>query len=108
MPCQSDYMRDSNDPRYDSLVIEHNKLTAEADILRETLLAVIENPQTAKIPAKLVKSVQAQQVKHRKLDLRRLEQTFTKSKDAERLAKVWSADPNLPLEPQLGFDPDVF
>jgi len=84
-----------------------DELTAENDQLREMLLKVSVDPDF-KIPKVWLKKVNADQVKHRKNDLKRLEQTFRKNKDAERLGKVILADPNQPLEEQLGFDPDHY
>lgn len=84
-----------------------NKLTLENDILRDVILDIADtNPEL--IPAKILKMVEAEQIKHRKEDLKRLEKTFRKTKDAERLGKVMLADPNKPLEPQLGFNPDTY
>jgi hypothetical protein len=84
-----------------------DKLTHENDMLREELLRIAEiNPKLLK-PA-FVKKINAAQIKHRKEDLQRLEQTFRTSKDAEKLGLVMLADPNKPLEPQLGFDPDAY
>ena len=85
----------------------NDKLTLENDILRDVILGIAEtNPEL--IPPKVFKKVEADQIKHRKEDLARLEKTFRASKDAERLGKVILADPKKPLEPQLGFNPDDF
>lgn len=65
--------------------------------------------------------IQADQVEHRKEDLRRLQLTFKDmwmkiadmESDAanviwEKWDRVRKADPQKPLQPQLGFDPDDF
>lgn len=112
MPCRSDYMEEPrsgvSQAKYNDLVAQHNKLTAEADVLREAVLDGLERGLDLKVPAAVKKGLAARQTAHRKVDLKRLEETFIKSKDTERLAKVWAADPKKPLEPQLGFDPDAF
>ncbi len=84
-----------------------DKLTHENDILREGILAAAEKAPKA-FTASFLKKVNLDQVAHRKEDLRRLEKTFRKSKDAEKLGLVMLADPNKPLEKQLGFDPDAY
>lgn len=50
----------------------------------------------------------ARQILHRKEDVKRLRLTFTESGDDEMLAKTLNIDYTLPLEPQLGFDPDSY
>jgi len=79
------------------------------------------------IPSDVWDKIQEDQVEHRKEDLRRLEKTFNdKLADLyksgrrwdgfkeerntlfDRLRKVEEADPDKPLAPQLGFDPDDF
>lgn len=84
-----------------------DELTAEADELREYIIAVHEGRAAALSPEALAKITKSQ-IDHRKMDLRRLEDVFTKSKDAARLAKVWAADPKKELSAQLGFEPDDF
>lgn len=84
-----------------------DKLTHENDILRETILEVAEKFPKA-FTATFLKKVGADQVKHRKEDLARLEEVFRKSRNAEKLGLVMLADPNKPLIKQLGFDPDEF
>jgi hypothetical protein len=103
MPCRSDYpeVRTVNDP---ALVRKLDKLTHENDMLREALLAV---PQEY-VDHKIRRIVSKDQIAHRKEDLARLKQTFQKKGDFFRFEKVILADPKKPLEPQLGFDPDVF
>ena len=85
-----------------------DELTAEADKLREILIDAVENNKVPEPDEKLMKEIVKRQIDHRKMDLARLEDTFTRNKDADRLKKVWAANPKLPLEPQLGFDPDDF
>jgi hypothetical protein len=84
-----------------------DKLTHENDILREGILAAAEKAPKA-FTASFLKKVNLDQVAHRKEDLRRLEKTFRASKDAEKLGLVMLADPNKPLQKQLGFDPDAY
>lgn len=84
-----------------------DKLTLENDILREGILAAAEKAPKA-FTASFLKKVNLDQIAHRKEDLRRLEKVFRASKDAEKLGKVILADPNKPLEKQLGFDPDAY
>lgn len=50
----------------------------------------------------------AQQVEHRREDIKRLGHVFVENGDWGRLRLVMEADPEQPLEPQLGFDPDEF
>lgn len=111
MPCNTDYMeptprelRMQEEARWKAV---NDRLTHENDQLREMLLRIVVDP-SYKIPKQWIKKVNADQIKHRKEDLARLKDTFTKSKDAEKLGKVILADPNLPLEEQLGFDPDKY
>jgi hypothetical protein len=112
MPCQVDesYYRGSSNSysekanAYKELA---DNLTHENDMLREAILKAAEtNPELFK--KNILDMVLADQIEHRKEDLKRLKKTFMKSKDAERLGKVMLANPKLPLEPQLGFDPDEF
>jgi hypothetical protein len=112
MPCQVDdsYYRSSS-TSYEQAASKFKELadnlTHENDMLREAILKAAEtNPEL--FNKQTLKIVQADQIEHRKEDLKRLKKTFMKSKDAERLGKVMLADPKLPLEPQLGFDPDEF
>lgn len=105
-------------------------LTHENDILREALLKIISlEPKAAIwIGTSLSEQIALDQVEHRKEDLRRLTETFNdkileaatdkKVDPAQRalnaiswgafLLKVREADPEKPLEPQLGFDPDDY
>lgn len=84
---------------------ELNSLTHENDMLREALMVAVSGGE---IDPDFLKTVYKNQVKHRKEDLKRLQKTFTESKDAEKLGLVMLADPTKPLEPQLGFDPDAY
>lgn len=84
-----------------------DKLTHENDMLREAILEAAQKAPRA-FTATFLKKVGLDQIKHRKEDLARLEKTFRKSKDAEKLGRVMLADPNKPLEKQLGFDPDAY
>jgi hypothetical protein len=114
MPCQvettSDYYRgqardsDAAAEKWKKLA---DKLTHENDMLREVILAAAEKYPKA-FTAKTLKQVNLDQIAHRKEDLRRLEKTFRASKDAEKLGLVMLADPNKPLQKQLGFDPDAY
>lgn len=110
MPCNSDYMYDPPPSvlktTYDKLLAEHNALVPEADRMREIILTLAD--AGADVPQDFLEQIDKRQIAHRKVDLKRLVRTFTKAKDAERLALVWAADPNKPLAPQLGFDPDDF
>lgn len=51
-------------------------------------------------------AIESQQVAHRKEDMKRLIKTFAESGNFELAAKVAQADPNKPLQPQIGFDPN--
>lgn len=114
----------------------NDELTHENDILRETILSLVEQaPNTIPklLPEGLLESIQANQVAHRQEDLRRLVTYFTNrltkvtqtlaeggdieviaervrraNKVIEKLDLVAKADPSKPLEPQLGFDPDDY
>lgn len=52
--------------------------------------------------------IEQRQIQHRNEDLIRLMKTFADSGDRDRLRVVIDADPNKPLQAQLGFDPDEF
>jgi hypothetical protein len=118
MPCRVEEPWESN-VRYHSSEAEKaqalaekwkkiaDKLTLENDMLREGILAAAEKAPKA-FTATFLKKVNLDQIAHRKEDLRRLEKVFRASKDAEKLGKVMLADPNKPLEKQLGFDPDAY
>lgn len=116
MPCNTDYMYTPtstvSDATYKRLVAEHAKikaiadeLTHENDMLREDILLLNEGKE---LDAKRLAAIQKDQIAHRREDLKRLEKTFLKTKDAEKLAKAWNADVKKPLTDQLGFDPDDF
>jgi hypothetical protein len=118
MPCRVEPSYDELPTNTLHLRSQLDKLTAENDLLRETLLSVVESP-TYTIPAKVLKLIEKDQVKHRKEDLIRLEKTFrdqiaaTNDHARERilyelLGRVVVAVPSKPLEPQLGFDPDKY
>lgn len=86
-----------------------DKLTVEADRLRELVISLVTGTLDAsEVPADIYKEIERRQVAHRKEDLKRLERTFIAKKDTERLALVWKANPKKPLTEQLGFDPDDF
>lgn len=113
MPCQvwepsySSAQMHNETARGDKYKELADKLTHENDMLREAIiLAWSKEPKL--FTAKTMKVVNANQVKHRKEDLARLEATFRKSRDAEKLGLVMLADPTKPLEKQLGFDPDAY
>jgi len=111
----------------------NDDLTHENDLLRETILNVVNvlgDEAKSLIPDKLLKHIEQDQVEHRKEDLRRLEATLNekvavlyKGKNFrageqgwkeernvlfDHMHRVYTADPKLPLEPQLGFDPDSY
>lgn len=108
----------------------NDELTHENDMLREAVLALVERYKPtgdAIVPEELLKKIQKNQVEHRKEDLRRLEEFFLNEmwiltqKNGRlalgsdemlalnaKLQAVRSADPNKPLESQLGFDPDEY
>lgn len=105
MPCSYDTSAEDRA----KMVRDLDTMTVEADRLRELVIALVEGEMSpADVPADIVKEIQRRQVAHREEDLKRLEETFIKKKDHERLALVWKAKPAKPLEPQLGFDPDDF
>lgn len=83
-----------------------DRLTHEGDMLREAIIALVDEG-TPPSPD-VMELIAEKQIEHRKEDLKRLEKTFREKKDAERLGKTMLADPQFPLEPQLGFDPDAF
>lgn len=108
----------------------NDELTHENDQLREALLTIIGYQPKAAIwiGKDVAQKIEKAQVEHRKEDLRRLDKGFTKYlEDAiktqgltvalqtqdfneafARLKKVMKADPEKPLEEQLGFDPDKY
>lgn len=77
---------------------ELDRLTAELDKTREALIASMEGKE---VPEDVAAKIHADQVKHRKEDLARLAGKLNWMRE-----RVRKADPNKPLEPQLGFDPD--
>lgn len=110
----------------------NDKLTHENDQLREALLTVIAYEPKAEtwIGKDVAKKIQQDQVEHRKEDLSRLAKTFNEKLAALYRGKnfqidnqgwrdrrdslfnfiqlVEKANPEHPLEPQLGFDPDSY
>lgn len=106
MPCSYFGPGEASGIQSRELKKELDTLTAEADIMREYIIALSEG-KTPTVPTEVLTVIKKRQVAHRKMDLKRLEATFIKSKDTARLAKVWAAKPSQPLEPQLGFDPDA-
>jgi len=70
----------------------------------QALVDNVSGPARASIRAKLKR----QQIAHRKADLARLMRTFADKGDTVRLRKVLDADPNKPLDDQLGFSADAF
>jgi len=122
MPCRYDptpeEIRASEKVRSDSYRKKLDKLTAENDTLREALLALTEKRDYV-VPESTMKIIKADQIKHRKADLKRLEKSlradlalttdFAREQTIQRMiGAVVTANPELPLEPQLGFDPDSF
>ena len=94
-------------PSYSEACKRNDTLAAENDVLRETILMLIMDPNY-KLKPKALKILNEEQIKHRKIDLLRLTDVFKAKRDAEKLGLVMLADPNKPLEPQLGFDPDRY
>ncbi len=107
----------------------NDELTHENDILREALLKIIgfEPKAAIWIGKDVAQKIEEDQVEHRKEDLRRLEvyfleqiQSYAKvnpptdksydmlDKYTGLLGKIRHADPEKPLEEQLGFDPDDY
>jgi len=112
MPCRSGYEDEARvvykqNPADAKLLKDNDHLTHENDQLREALLLILDD-RSYTPPDSTVKLIRKNQIAHRKEDLARLKKTFTKSKDAEKLGLVMLADPNKPLEDQLGFSPDVY
>lgn len=105
----------------------NDKLTHENDQLREIILRIADKDS---MPAELWNQIKKDQVEHRKEDLSRLAKTFNEKLAALYRGKkfqidnqgwrdqrdslfnfiqlVEKADPEHPLEPQLGFDPDAY
>ena len=96
-----------------------DELTHEMDVLREAYLALAEEKSVEEREAlPEYKNILAAQISHRKEDLRRAEKSLKqkiiaadnaveRSEFVYQLARVTEADPALPLEAQLGFDPDT-
>lgn len=96
-----------------------DELTHEMDVLREAYLALAEEKSVEEREAlPEYKNILAAQISHRKEDLRRAEKSLKqkiiaadnaveRSEFVYQLARVTEADPMLPLEAQLGFDPDT-
>ena len=85
----------------------NDALARENDMLRETILQLVHDPNY-NIPSEVVDIVEKAQIAHRKVDLERLEQVFRLARNPEMLGKVLLADPNVSLEQQLGFNPDDY
>ena len=103
----------------------NNKLAYDNDLLRETLLKIMNAaPGTpVEIDASVMKMFEKDQIAHRKEDLKRLENTFRTAlaNDIARdelklsrdlcfkyLGQVVMASPKKPLADQLGFDPNAY
>lgn len=61
-----------------------------------------------KIYIKEIRNIEKQQVEHRKGDIQRLILHFADKKDFRMIRTLSSVDFTLPLEPQIGFDPDKY
>ena len=70
------------------------------------LLRLAVSPTT--IPADELAAITRDQIAHRRADLDRLLKVFGATANRAMLTTVLAADPALPLEPQLGFDPDSY
>lgn len=82
----------------------NNVLSVKLDRLHEDIIKYFEG--WLDVP-NFVKQVREDQIKHRQDDLDRLLASGT-IKDPDTIRRVALADPNLPLEPQLGFNPDDY
>lgn len=93
--------------RFNNLKTICDDLTYQNDVLREIVLEAY-NSGKIELNDELAHKINVDQMNHRQEDLDRLEKVFLGSRDSEKLGKVWSADVQYPLEPQLGFDPNEF
>lgn len=120
MPCNdaTSYMyRNAVDERaIEELRNRNDELARDNDALRETLLQLLNNPSYT-VPKHVINMIEKDQIKHRKADLERLENTFRQRIAAgaaggdviyTALGKIITADPNKELESQLGFNPDEY
>ena len=88
-----------------------NALQAENDKLREH---IIELSSGEHIDPNIAAQIEAAQIQHRAADIKRLTDTFQKKINdgdtsvAKHLVAVMKATPLLPLEQQLGFDPNSY
>lgn len=116
MPCRYDpspaEIEAANNARDEKLIKPFRKkldrLTHENDMLREIVIAWRDGNGISDKLEEFVDTLEDTQIAHRKEDLARLRETFKQSGDFERFEKVVLADPERPLEDQLGFDPDEF
>lgn len=94
--------------KVDELTDANNALSVRVDYLQDLIWRMENHDEREPFPTAEVHAVLDRQIEHRKADLDRLIRTLTDAEDIDydRLRKVLDADPYLPLESQLGFDPD--
>ena len=88
-----------------------HKLSTRVDMLQEL---IVKYGKT-RFPTELWEEIEKEQVEYRKDDLARLarlnvhRRSYSKKPYPKNFKKlVAAADPNFPLEPQLGFNPDDY
>lgn len=134
MPCRVDptpeEIEASNRARHDRIVAEaiapfqerNDRLTHENDMLREVILESLASGSTVVLTEEQAEAIRKNQVAHLVEDLQRLNETLQGLLDAaiasknlagmaqyaSDLFKVQNADPTMPLQAQLGFDPDSY
>lgn len=90
---------------------ENEVLSAKVDELRELVIVLYTTEWSPEVENK-AKKMYKDQVRHREDDIKRLKVTFAGMKQTKlvqkRQAKLVEANPNFPLEPQLGFSPDKY
>lgn len=131
MGCSSEYMAPTQGEIVAGYKAELDRLTHENDQLRELVIDIVEAGRPVKVAGTVTgprtsdytitptfwHQITRGQVEHRKADLKRLEEIIRENikhvlQPTEqdiwyaKLGRVLTADPNKPLAPQLGFDPD--
>lgn len=92
---------------------ETEVLSAKVDNLREVVVALVfGNPEEKSVAMQQVDKIHKDQIRHREADIKRLKIALAKMKQTksiqEKQKKLAEANPNFPLEPQLGFSPDKY
>lgn len=75
---------------------------------QEVLEVFVNFAEGKKVSVKSLNNIRKRQEEHRKEDIKRLIKVFADKGDFLTVTKLANADTTLPLEPQIGFNPDDF